>query len=100
MNYLFTPIAHAASDNVPAPLKKYVGKFVDIIVNPAIVLLFAAALVVFLYGVVELLLSGSPEKKETGKQHILWGIIGMTIMLGVFAIVRILGGTVGNSNPI
>jgi succinate dehydrogenase/fumarate reductase cytochrome b subunit len=61
------------------------------IVNPLITLLFALAVVYFLYGVLEFFMNQENEEKKTqSKSHMLWGIIGITIMLGVFAIINII----------
>lgn len=61
------------------------------IINPLIIFLFALALAYFLFGVMEFLLNPESEESKTkGKQHMLWGVIGLTIMMGVFAILNIL----------
>lgn len=38
---------------------------------------------------------GNTEKAQEGRQHMLWGIIGMFIMVSVFGIMRILINTLG-----
>ncbi len=64
------------------------------IINPLILLLFALAVAYFLWGVFEFILNAeNDEKKTTGKSHMLWGIIGITIMMGVFAIMNIILST-------
>ncbi|HEY4494423.1 MAG TPA: hypothetical protein VJB95_03300 [Candidatus Paceibacterota bacterium] len=64
------------------------------IINPLIVLLFALALVYFLYGVFEFLVGAASEEKKTdGKSHMLWGIVGITIMMGVWTILGIVTRT-------
>ncbi|MEX2029125.1 MAG: hypothetical protein WD963_01440 [Candidatus Paceibacterota bacterium] len=66
------------------------------IINPLILLLFALAVVFFLYGMVEFLFNQTnEEKKTTGKSHMIWGIVGITIMMGVWAILGILLNTFG-----
>lgn len=80
--------------------KQFVLKFNEVVLNPVIGLLFAIALVVFLWGVVEFLLqSDSEEAREKGKSHMLWGVIGMFIMFSVFAIIRLIAGTIGADVP-
>src|SRR3954468_10969197 len=73
-----------------------VNKLVDLIVNPAIYLLFSAGLLVFVFGVVEFLsdLSKGADTKK-GKDHMLWGVIGMFIMVSVFGIIHLLNSTFG-----
>ena len=64
------------------------------IINPLIIFLFALALVFFLYGMLEFILNGaSDEKRTTGKSHMIWGIVGITIMMGVWAILGVLTRT-------
>ena len=57
------------------------------IINPLISLLVALALALFIIGVVEFIAGGDSEEKRTkGKNHILWGLVGLVIMLGVWGI--------------
>ena len=75
-------------------LNHFIGKVVTLIINPLILFLFALAVVYFLYGVLEFILNQTNEEKKTsGKSHMLWGIIGITIMLGVFSIMNMLLNT-------
>ena len=72
------------------------------IINPLILFLFALALAYFLWGTFEFIAnSENDEKKTTGKNHMLWGIIGITIMMGVFGIMNIILRTfnITNINP-
>ncbi len=72
-----------------------IGKFVEIIINPIIILLATASLLVFLYGIVEFLFQGNnPTKATAGKQHMFWGIIGLFIFIASIGILRILSETV------
>jgi uncharacterized membrane protein YidH (DUF202 family) len=74
-----------------------VNKFTDVIVNPILALIFTAGLLLFIFGIVEFMwgLSTAAEGKEKGKQHMLWGLIGMFIMVGAWGILRLLVHTVG-----
>ncbi len=67
-----------------------------IIINPLILLAFGVALVVFLYGVFEYIWKSrsNPQQIKTGTNHMLWGIVGMFIMISVFGIFRFLLNTV------
>lgn len=76
-------------------IDSFIGCLTQAIVNPLIKLLFAAALILFLWGVFNYVRhSDSPEGRKTGGQHIIWGLVGMTIMVGVYGIIRILLSTV------
>lgn len=86
---LTTPVAHAA-------LAETVYRINRILINPFIVFLFATALVVFLFGIVEYLAnSGNEEKRTQGKRHMIWGIFGLFIMTAVFGITQLIVTTLG-----
>jgi len=79
----------------------FIGKVDTMIINPLILFLFALAVVYFLYGVLEFLLNQTNEEKKTsGKSHMIWGIVGLTIMVGVWAILGIILNTLGLSGQI
>ena len=66
------------------------------ILNPFITLLFALALVYFLYGVYEMVKGAdSDEARRQGQQHVLWGVIGMAIMISAFGIMQVVCKTIG-----
>ncbi|KKS04693.1 MAG: hypothetical protein UU82_C0006G0031 [Candidatus Nomurabacteria bacterium GW2011_GWC2_41_8] len=86
---------------VYASLDSFIGKVDRMIINPLILFLFALAVAYFLYGVLEFFLNQeNDEKKTTGKSHMLWGVIGITIMLGVWTILGIITNTLGISGQI
>ena len=92
LDLFFTNIAYADYTEVDA----FIGNVNRFILNPIIYLLFALALVFFVYGVLEFLMNQEDETKRTaGKSHMLWGIIGITIMFGVWALLNIILGTLG-----
>lgn len=76
---LFSPkIAYASLDS-------FITNVDNLIINPLITLLFALAVVFFLYGIFEFLSNQENEEKKTkGKSHMLWGVVGITIMMGVW----------------
>lgn len=78
-----------------------VGRINAVIIDPLLALLFAAGLLVFLWGLLEFLMgvSAGSEKKDDGKRHMLWGIIGMFIMVASAAIIRIIMNTFGFESP-
>jgi len=89
----FINTAYAASGG---SLDTFLHNVNRLIVNPLITLLFAVALVIFLYGIVEFLMNAeNDEKRTTGKQHMVWGIVGLTVMIGVFAILNVVLKTFG-----
>ena len=74
--------------------------FYDLVVNtiiggmlsPLITLIVSAAVVVFIYGVFKFVRSDGKEK-EAGKDIMVWGIVGLFIMVSVWGLVNILQGT-------
>lgn len=78
-----------------------VGKITAALINPALALIFSLGLLVFIYGLVEFIwgLSQESDKRESGKQHMLWGLIGMFVMVSSIAIIKIIASVVGGSLP-
>ncbi len=71
----------------------------NLILNPLIFLMFGVALVVFLWGVVQFIIAAdSAEGRKLGRQRILYGIIGMFIMVSVYGILYIIIHTFGISS--
>jgi len=84
MDLFFTNTAYASVDSFIANVNR-------LIINPLIVLLFALALAYFLWGMFEFLSNQeNEEKKTTGKSHMIWGIVGITIMMGVWFIMYLI----------
>jgi succinate dehydrogenase/fumarate reductase cytochrome b subunit len=85
-----TKVAYAES------LNDFITHADKLIINPLISLLFALAVVYFLYGVLEFFMNQeNEEKRSASKSHMLWGIIGITIMLGVWVILGMIINTFG-----
>lgn len=81
-------------------ITEFLGKVNAAVINPLILLLFAVALLVFIWGLFKFVTSTeTDEGRETGKRTILWGIIGMVVMVGVFGIIKLVLGTFGVSSP-
>jgi len=84
MDLFFTNIAYASVDSFIANVNR-------LIINPLIILLFALALAYFLWGMFEFLSNQENEEKKTaGKKHMIWGIVGITIMMGVWFIMYLI----------
>ncbi len=77
-------------------LNEFLKKVVTEIVNPIILLLSAAAFVLFLWGVFDFVAHAGDETKRTdGKKAIMWGIIGLVIIFGAYGIINVALGTFG-----
>lgn len=77
-------------------VEEIANTFIRVIINPALALMFGAALLVFMWGIIEYLyaLNVKGETSEEGRKHMLWGIIGMFIMVASYTIVTIIANTV------
>lgn len=74
----------------------FITKLGEVILNPLIRLMFVVALVIFLWGVFQYIRNGdSPEDRKKGTQHIVWGIVGLFIMVSVVTILEIMRKTFG-----
>ncbi|MDQ3245000.1 MAG: pilin [bacterium] len=83
MDLFFVNIAYAGVDD-------FIHNVNRLILNPLIGLMFAVALVFFFYGVVEFLWNADNEEARTmGKKHMLWGIVGLFIMMSVWGILQL-----------
>lgn len=70
------------------------------VVNPLILLMFAIAILMFTVGIFEYLAQkDNPDATQKGKNHMLWGIIGMFIMVAAFGIMRLIINTLGIELP-
>ena len=70
------------------------------ILNPLILLLFALAVVYFLYGVMKFVQNQDNEDaQEEGKSHMLWGIVGIFLMIAVYGILGFIARTLGVQVP-
>ena len=76
--------------------KQLVVNFINVIVEPLLTLLFAIALLYFFWGLFKLMqdLVNGGEGAE-GKQHTLWGTVGMLIMFSVWGILNLVASSVG-----
>ena len=72
----------------------------DVIMKPVIWLLFAVAFLMFVYGILQFIRNiDSDSEREIGKRNMIYGVIGMVIMVSVFGIINIIAGTIGVENP-
>jgi hypothetical protein len=68
--------------------------FENLIINPLILLIFAAGFFLFTWGLVQFILNLDNESgRQDGVRHMLWGIAGMFIMVAVYGIIGLLNNT-------
>jgi hypothetical protein len=78
-------------------------KIIDIINTVLVPLVFALAFIVFLWGVFTYFIAGgaNDEKRKTGQQLMIWGLVGFLVMLSVWGIINLLLGTLDlNTNRV
>lgn len=82
-------------------IDEIIGVVQTSIIGPITILLFALAAVVFLFGVVEFIAGASAgeasasggmsfKTRARGKKHMIWGLVGLVIMLAAKAIITVL----------
>mgnify|MGYP001600880508 CR=1 FL=1 len=87
-------IALAQSAPIPDSLRNALNR----LVNPLIGILVGIALLVFFWGIFEMVSNaGNEEARTTGKRHIIWGLVGFLIIFGVVGIINIIKSLFENS---
>lgn len=77
-----------------AAAQSLLAKINDAIIFPLMTLMIAVALLVFLWGAFEYIAnSGNDSAQSKGRQHMLYGIIGLLIMVSALSILSIAAGT-------
>lgn len=76
--------------------EQVLGRVVTEVFSPLYQAVAGVAFLYFLYGVVMFIINmNDPEKKNTGKQHLLWGTIGLFIILSVGGILQLFNSILG-----
>ncbi len=66
----------------------------DLINRYIIPIIIGLAVVWFLWGVAQYVMAaGDEDKKKTGRDHMIYGIIALFVMVAVWGLVNVLGGT-------
>ncbi|MCK5589180.1 MAG: hypothetical protein KAI16_02620 [Candidatus Pacebacteria bacterium] len=70
-------------------------KISSVILEPIIWLLVAASIIMFFYGFVMYFVNvASTSKKEEGRKHMLFGVIGLFIIFSVWGIINMIIATI------
>jgi uncharacterized membrane protein YidH (DUF202 family) len=81
-------------------LSGFIGKVVSLIIQPLVVLLLTAGVAYFIWGVAMYIFnSDNADERKKGTQHLMWGVLGIVIMVGVIGILKIATSTFGISMP-
>ena len=66
------------------------------VINAVIYILFALMALYFFWGIFQLVSAGGDEKKvASGKQHMIWGILGIVVAAALWGIVAIVAEFLG-----
>ena len=89
-------VAAQSGINIGA-ITPYSQGIINVINNILVPVLMAVALIVFLYGVYKYFILGAASDidRATGRQFVLWGIIGFVVILSVWGIVLVVSGAFG-----
>jgi hypothetical protein len=84
--------------DIPAVAQTLITKILDNIVNPIVSLMIGIAVVYFIWGVFQFVRNAeSSEERKKGGMHMLYGSIGLFIMVTAYGILNLILGTI-NSN--
>lgn len=71
-------------------------RIVDYVIDPAVKVVFTLGLFMFLWGFVEFLWKlKDGQVAEDGKNHMVYGLVGMLIMVSVYGIISLVMNTFG-----
>ena len=89
----------AASGAVEAG--NFVAKLNEVILFPLIALLSGIAFLVFIYGCIIYIFNGNSDTaREEGKKHMMYGIIGLVVMISAWGLLSIAANTFGLGNQL
>lgn len=75
---------------------EFVGRVNEIILFPFIALLMAIAFLVFLWGCAQYVINANNDQgRDTGRRHIIYGLVGLFVMVSAWAILRLVAATFG-----
>jgi hypothetical protein len=60
--------------------------------------LIAIGVVIFVWGVIQYVIASDEEAKSAGRDRIIYGIIGLVVIVGLWGLVRIVTNTFGLNN--
>lgn len=99
---LLTPMLTfaAATFDPNNSFKTYIGSITSFMNGVLVPLIFAVALLVFMYGMFKyFILGGSDEdSQKEGKQLMIWAVVGFVAMISIFGVVNLVANGLGFAN--
>lgn len=92
----FVPFLASAQTGIDTTkITPYTNGIITLINNVLVPLLFAIALITFVWGVYKYFILGAAEEKSRadGRQFVMWGIIGFVVILSLWALVTVVKDT-------
>ncbi len=82
-------------NGTPIGTDALITKILENIVNPIITLMVAVAIIIFLWGVFQFIRNADgSEDRKTGGLHILWGAVGLFLMVTAYGVLNLIIGTI------
>jgi hypothetical protein len=103
LSFLLPVFAFAQSTNTEVDSVQSLSKFIiDFINNIGVPFIFALSFIVFIWGVFLYMIAGASdkEKRDKGRDVIIYSIIGFFAMIAIWGLVHILTGTIRLDNSV
>ena len=98
---IFTPFLAFAQNSTVCTLGTLQGIICKIqeILNSVIPVLIVLGVVYFIWGIITYVIASDEEAKTSGRNRIIWGIIGLLVIVAVWGLVGIVSKTFGLGGP-
>ncbi len=78
------------------PGQGFLDVIIGVFINPIVALIFSLGMLLFFWGLVEFMWKAdSATAWETGGKHIMYGLMGMLIMVAVWGVIAMVTNTLG-----
>lgn len=71
---------------------------IGLVLNKVIPILIVLGVVFFVWGVITYVVASEEEAKKKGRNRMIWGIIGLVVIVGMWGLVKIVTNTFGIEN--
>lgn len=91
---LLSPFFVSAQSSNPTDFRSFIETILQVLLQPLVVVLNALAVVLFVYGVGKYIMhAGDPQMRAEGQKLMVYGVIGIFVMVSVWGIVEVLQNT-------
>jgi hypothetical protein len=88
-------IEKAYAANIPPEATALLQRILDYIINPLVALVLGVAVIFFLWGVFQFIRNAdNPEERKKGGMNMIYGVLGLFIMLAAYGILNLILGTI------